>query len=160
MTIIVYRDGIMAADRNLTTGRVVTIGTIDKITVMRNGAVYAAAGSSGDCVAVANMLQPSGAFKEDVPFRLDMVGIVVQPDGAMWKLEPNKPMFRIDMPYIALGSCGDFALGCLAAGATAEQTVELCSQHCAGIGGGVQVVDTRTTTRRTGVVAWLKEWLP
>lgn len=159
MTIIVYRDGIMAADRNAQSNNT-SVGTLDKIHVMRNGAVYGGSGSAGDCFAVASLLNRKSDFNGEIPHVYSVTGILVKSDGAIWRVENGKPLFPSTSPYAAVGVCFEFALGCLAAGATAEQTVELCSQHCAGIGGGVQVVDTRTTPRRNGVVTWLKEWLP
>ncbi|HYE00929.1 MAG TPA: hypothetical protein VEH84_16215 [Alphaproteobacteria bacterium] len=139
MTTIAYRDGIMAADSQVTGGDVVR-GTAKKIFRI-NDLLVACCGGSDEAEEFRQWLR-AGAAQGDRPrFRDDsrFSAMTVDADGAVniW----NKfcvPQLA-DAPFHALGSGNELALGAMAFGASAEQAVNVACSLDIYSGGPIQV---------------------
>ena len=148
MTIIVYRDGVMASDSWITSGSMVT-GEAVKIARTDTGWLAGAAGAAENCVAFLRFMRDfclSGPFDESVRFTVvtddDFMGIAVQPDGTVWKFGSRGIPYQVTAPWHAIGAAAAecTAVGAMFAGASAEQAVQACMARCCWIGGKIQVV--------------------
>ncbi len=141
MTTVAYRDGVMAADRAISTNALV--GTARK--VWRRKQDGALLGMSGSWAVVQKWSEwflagergpapPLGPNEDSSAHAL-----LVRPEGAVeWHYSSGKATF--EAPYYAIGSGSDFAMGAMAVGASARQAVAAAARHDPHTGGGVQFV--------------------
>jgi ATP-dependent HslUV protease subunit HslV len=140
MTIIAYRDGVMAAD-SMATKAAYRYGTIQKIKHLYDGALFAAAGAAADCDSVFHWLFHSGAkpkISEEDGFR----AMLVRPGCPYpFEIDGNLIEHEIHMPFLVVGesTAEHVCLGAMEAGATAEEAVNIAIKLCVWIGGPVQV---------------------
>jgi len=128
MTVIVYRDGVMAADRSIWLGGGVVAGEMRKITRMANGALLACAGSQSTSTMFANWLQKSGdrpAVVNENGFR----ALQVHPDGAVTLWDELLQPTTYEAPFYVCGVQSAFTLGALYANASAEEAVRLTLRY-------------------------------
>jgi ATP-dependent HslUV protease subunit HslV len=135
MTIIAYRNGILATD----TASCVSSSVIDGIrkAVRRGDGVLAAA--TGDAGFMGEFLRWASGLRAERPNpQKDQDGcdrgILIYPDGRIEVYEPSG-MFELRPEYYAAGSGRDLALGAFYAGADAETAVRAAIHHdcyCAG----------------------------
>jgi hypothetical protein len=146
MTIIVYRDGTMAADTGIWTESVAA-GHTHKIRRMDDGGLVGCSGAPGFCEWFCRWLtshpsaDPMLCAKADHPTINDQgFGAVwVKPDGAVWKFNMDLLPFEVIGPWVMTGgSAIDVATGALAAGATAEEAVRIAIRYSDGAAGDVQ----------------------
>lgn len=127
----------MAADTATFSGDLIPYH-VKKIWRIR-GALVAAAGRSALIMAFRDWY----AAGVDVPFERDtddFNGLVVQPDGAVLRMDGQYGGFlRYDAPFHAIGSGMEILTGAMAAGATAPQAVEIAIKWSNYGAGGVQV---------------------
>lgn len=140
MTIIAYRDGVMAAD-SMTTKNSMRYGVQQKIRRLPDGGLYGAAGSGQDCDAVYEWLCGRGdrpKVADDDGFR----ALIARP-GIDLPIEMGCTLVerQMNVPYAVVGenSTEYMAFGAFAMGATAERAVEICIEHTVWVGGPVQV---------------------
>ena len=138
MTIICYRDGVMAADgATFTHDRIA--GMVRKIARAPDGSLGAAAGDAGECGRFRTWVE--NGMKE--PFKLtegaDFGGIVVSPSGIVTRLDNKARPVLLDADYAIEGAPEDIAAGAMEAGATAEQAVRICIKVHGFCAGPVQV---------------------
>jgi len=140
MTTIAYRDGVLAADTQITCGG--TIGGYAQKAFRKGAVLYATAGSSGPGEAFRNWLE--GGMKGDAPDMAedkDSDGhgyIFPGGDRVVWRY--NKVWASHSAPFFAYGSGADIALGAMAMGATAEEAVRVAAKFDTGTGGEVTVL--------------------
>lgn len=141
MTIIVYRDGIMAADTaSFANGIEQTY--VKKIIRTEDGGLFAACGTSVDCYRVGQWAQRG--FPEDKPSLVsaedgDFGALFVNKQGDIFKIQTNLIPFPVFGPFHADGAHLEMAVGAMAAGATAAEAAAICirlGQYC---GGEVQI---------------------
>ena len=142
MTVIAYRDGVLAADTLAVRGDS-KIGHMVKIAKAPDGRLGAAGGDAG--VGAAWLAWVAGGFDGDRPLGksddkyVDM-GIVVELDGAMTVYEGTMMPFTITGPYFAIGCGSPEAMGAMHAGASAVQAVEAAIAHDVHCGGCVMTL--------------------
>lgn len=142
MTVIAYRDGMMAADRQGFCGSTkantaTKIGRRDS-----DGALIGASGNASLCAALLRwFLDGEQGERPKIDFDKDnnAGALVVRPNGAVeihdvWGWHP------CEGPYHATGCGSDFALAAMEMGASAERAVEVTIKLEAYTGGGVDVV--------------------
>lgn len=139
MTIICYRDGVMAADSAVYLGNV-RVGSFQKIARCDDGALAAAIGTTSICARfnvwfLTGRQRPFDPKDDDKDFS----AIIVHPDGHVQRMDHQGDEFSIEAPFFAIGFSQDFALGAMAAGSSAEDAVRLCLKWHDGCGGDVQV---------------------
>lgn len=141
MTIIAYRDGVLAADRRIVTEKAVTIvGDMVKIGRAKGGR-WAIAGDHGCAQELLNWFSAGRVGPQ--PYHEDADGMLIWlPDSLS-----NPEMFTEgrwwrdpDAEFWAWGSGRDFALGAMGAGATAEEACKVAMMFDPCCGGTVDVL--------------------
>ena len=132
MTIVVFRDGVMAADSLATNHHNARVGKIRKLA--RRDSDGALAGNCTNFLAwfLCNKEGQSwkGADEEN-----GFSGLVAFPDGRVVGCDVSGRFYGIDAPFHARGSAQAMAIGALAIGASAEEAVKACIDfdiHCGG----------------------------
>jgi 20S proteasome alpha/beta subunit len=130
MTVIAYRDGLLAADTGASRGNTVA-GRVVKICHAANGALAAAAGGAGFNGRFLRWASQGEAWpcpEAKTSDECHDTGIIFRPDGAIELYEPGG-MFVLTAPYFAIGSGRDQALGAMFVGADAEAAVRAAIAH-------------------------------
>lgn len=141
MTVIVYRDGVMAADTQAEDS-LQRVAGLRKVMRGPDGTLYGAAGALALCSAFLRWVD--GGCSGERP--LMEVGdqrasvLVVAPDGgvSIWFQESSEDFGSIE--YMAIGSGSAVAFGAMFAGCNAEDAVRAAIEHGLGCGGSVMAV--------------------
>jgi hypothetical protein len=142
MTIIAFKDGVMAADtaRFSGNGRYI-VGHVQKLRRLKSGGVFGACGpapSIEKAYAALNEWAPGAVLNPlDKASDEDVSGIVALPDGSVWHFWWDMKPLKCPDHYAVDGYGDEIAIGALEAGATAEQAVSICIRRSAGCGGSV-----------------------
>jgi 20S proteasome alpha/beta subunit len=135
VTTIVYADGVMAADTQITVGATKYQGT--KIFRLKDGSLFGGAGDG----PVVNRARDYLEGKRSTRPKVDQcVMLRVMPDGeirfhaATWDYEVLTDRF------VAIGSGSEFALGALECGKGAVQAVEIACRRDANSGFPVESI--------------------
>lgn len=140
MSIVVYRDGVIASDSLITQGGYIT-GFAPKIARYRDGSL---AGAAGDLINTGTFLRffcRLGANFERVEIPsadASFEGIVAAPDGRVRLFGKSGHFCEIEAPYYTLGCGYEIATGALIRGATAIEAVEAAIAANVYCGGSVQ----------------------
>jgi len=129
MSVIVYRDGVMAADTRAWAGSHSPIGEKMKIRRLADGCLVGVTTSKpGQGEALMDWFA-AGCDQDarpDFAQELNFTMLAVRPDGqAMLFNDDYYPSGPLVAPYFAIGSGSDFAHGALACGASAIQAVQI-----------------------------------
>lgn len=140
MTVITYRDGVMACDSAWSLDDTV-VTRQNKITRFETGALYGAAGDSDDRTLVRLLAKvtraseiPSRAALAEIPN--DIGALFVLPSGAVFMIDTGKDdpgMCPVRHPFATVGSGKKLAFGAMAAGATAREAAAIAARydlHC------------------------------
>lgn len=138
MTIIAYRNGILAADTSTTVDGCVLPGRI-KIVRRDDGALIAACGACGYGDAFRAWAS-AGEVGEPPKVADASAGVIFMRGGLVRVFDCDEGAYTIAPPYFALGSGMAFALGALYAGATAEQAAKAAIEHDSKSNGSVMTV--------------------
>jgi hypothetical protein len=143
VTIIAYRDGVLAADSLATDvnydGR---CGMVMKIARSPDGEIGGASGGGGDSALFVRWLQDGMQEKDDI-WPLD------DKETEAFVVERNKRVVyfnrwgkrdTIKAPFHAIGSGAPYALGAMAVGATAEEAVAAAIKLSVWCGGRIQIL--------------------
>jgi hypothetical protein len=140
VTAIAYRDGVMAADTAIYAGETLQ-GQVSKIARSPSGALAAASGRATLCEGFLRLFR-EGKIDED--WRPVVIGdaqfgaVVVEPDGSIWQLDETG-RHPVRASFYTEGSAGPILSGAMAAGASAEEAVEIAIRYDAHCGGEIQV---------------------
>ena len=126
MTVIVYRDGVMAAD-TLVVDAANAMYHTQKIFRMDDGGLIATAGGGQETIAFRNYFL-YGIEADDLEYK-DFSGILVKPDGLVYYCETHKLIDPVDDDFIAIGSGRMIANGALEMGASAEEAVKIACKY-------------------------------
>lgn len=141
MTVICYRDGIMAAD-SLSSHNGRRVASVKKIVRSEDGNLAGSAGDASDCGAFRSWIAAGGP-KETIPKLSnedgDFDAIMVTPDRRMFMLDGSLLPIPFDAPFCAIGSGAPIAIGAMHMGATAEQAVEAAIAHNCYCHGPIQI---------------------
>jgi hypothetical protein len=136
----------MAADTAAWRGDYVS-GFVRKICRIPGGGLASASGSS--CITEWFLSRmESGAELVSPPTDPDGLGfafLVCRPDGVVYHGDLNMLMVRVDAEWHTLGRSSGFTAGALAAGASAEQAVNLTLQWTDAGKGPVQIEQLKPT---------------
>jgi ATP-dependent HslUV protease subunit HslV len=135
MTVIALRDGVMASDSLCTRGD----HRLAQVTKIAKGADGSLLGVSGDALRCAEFLRwfATGCIGEPEGDEWEIYAIVARPDGSVGIIEDCCSPFPVEGPFFAAGSGADYAIGAMAAGASAEEAVRIAISHCITCGGPV-----------------------
>lgn len=127
MTTIAYRDGVLAADSLVTLGETALPGATKKITRLPSGDLFGFCGALADGMMLLKALLDE---EEDLPtWRGGTTGVLIEKKtGRISVYEGHGPFIYEPARFGAWGSGMEFALGALAAGASAEQAVKIATK--------------------------------
>lgn len=140
MTTVAYDGKTLAADR-----RADEWMTVCKLFKLKDGRIVTGAGFYDQIVEVVAWLKRGGS-ETDRPALTEGDGeesdiLVIHPDGkAYWLTWPYLRPVLVREKYIAVGSGANFAMGAMAAGATARKAVEIACRFDKGSGKGIDTV--------------------
>lgn len=166
MTILVYRDGVLASDSQLINRQWTVIGTapkigrreiltkkLDGVTVVRCDVyLFGATGDSAYCSKFLKWCQSDDfeKFLKDQEYTSPAIaptgkeqsctGFVVKPDGKCIRFEHEDPPYETEAEWYAFGSGDTMAIGALANGAGAEEAVRIVCEWDPPSKGPVQVL--------------------
>jgi 20S proteasome alpha/beta subunit len=138
MTTVVYRDGVLAADRRSSFASTVATDSMKKVFRTPDKCLGGFAGSVKFFLPYKEWAR--GDRQEPAP-KGDYVGILVHPDGSIVEYERGNPIvIERRAPFVAWGSGSTAALGALHAGADARTAVLIAQKVDKGSGGGVDTI--------------------
>lgn len=137
MTVIAYRDGIMAAD-SAVWGDQIIVEHVRKIWRLADGSLFGCSGRLCDAQACADWLL-NGGDKPAPAEKGYFTALVAAPDGVVRRIEWDMRPFEITGPYHTCGAHMEFLHGAMAAGASAEEAVRLAIRYGDSAAGEVQV---------------------
>ena len=142
MTVIAYKDGVMAADSALFSVGLCTPAPFPKIARAPDGSAWGASGTKHDCWLLREWVL-AGCDMDARPFFTaggeDEISILVaRPDGSLWGAS-SRINLAPEIGPIAYGAAGVFCEGAMRAGLSAEAAVNLAIEFCVHAGGLVQV---------------------
>lgn len=140
MTTIVYRDGVLVADRRAYSGDKKPIGAKTKIHRLEDGTLF---GISSNNVGADSLLRrwieggcETAASDQLKPDSFEM--ILIRPNGEVFFANGNLDLTGpLEAEYFAIGSGDHFALGALAMGASAVEAVKVASDLDIWSGDGI-----------------------
>lgn len=136
MTVIAYRDGLIACDSMCISGGMKS--NVNKFARPANAILF----GSGEQSAFLQLVSwyVGGANPADWPTsinRNDFTSMIVAQGGRIFEYEHLPYPIEIIDPYSAWGSGRDIAMGAMYMGATAEQACMAAAQHNNGCGGKI-----------------------
>lgn len=154
MTTIVYRDGILATDRQMVATYHV-LPAIDKLVLVktRDGKQEYAVALSGILsmgLAFIEWLKvglPEGGYRHKIVDKMTFQAIYIRRNShggkptVMYQDELMWPLDETAQPYSAEGAGNEIAIGALYQGATAVEAVRAANHHHAHSGFGIMWVD-------------------
>lgn len=125
MTTIAYRDGVLAADSQVTLGSMRLPGSALKIGKTKAGVLYGGAGSVAACGEFFDWVNSpdDGELPEG-----EYSGIIVLPKGEVMEIENGSFLPKMKQKFIAVGSGAPYALAAMMAGATAQEAVKIATK--------------------------------
>jgi hypothetical protein len=136
MTVIVCRDGVMAADSAVWAGDIFS-GHDRKITRLADGRLVGSAGWRPEIERFLRWLGGSEAKPPPVG-DCDFAALILARCG-IWRVNHKFDLYRHIGGWAVEGAHDEFLLGALAAGASAAEAVRLAIIYCRRAGGEVQV---------------------
>jgi len=139
LSTVVYRNGVLAADRQVTSDTVI-LGQVRKI-FAAPGCLVGITGAYGDAMAFVAWAKDGFDPKKRPDTTRDVEAVIVKPDGAfVVRGSPNWTEETIGSDFYASGSGSHIAMGALAMGADSVQAVEIACQFDIFSGGGIDVL--------------------
>jgi hypothetical protein len=126
--------------------------TLHKIFPLGNGGFIAGAGYYDQIVEIADWMS-NGCNPETRPSLPESDGstlLVVDENGKVyWLTWPYLRPIPIEEPFIAIGSGSAYAMGAMAAGASAERAIAIAVEFDPNTGKGIQVVRCGPKAKKT-----------
>lgn len=141
MTVVIYSDGVVAADGRLCVDQMIITDSWVKIRELKNNLGYVAfAGSIGYLEPMKEWIE-AGAIGPR-PKHDESYSIVFGTDGVIREYEFDHGFIINDPQYPrAWGSGTGYALAALHAGATPYEAIKIAAKCCNSVGGLIQNVD-------------------
>ena len=135
MTVVAYRDGVLAADSGVWQGGIIVANT-QKVFRLSDGSLFAASGPRSVIERVFDCFEgKSPLLPPPLPDRRDFVSIRIEASGVIWRMDGDMIQYSCpDAPWYVLGAHDELLFGALAAGASAIEAVEIAIKYgdCAG----------------------------
>jgi 20S proteasome alpha/beta subunit len=123
MTTIAYRDGVLAADTQMTAGGWIRPGRAKKLMRLEDGTLLGICGT----YATALKAMSQAAAGEDVKTVEDDTVVRIAPDGSIDIFQAGASYALEGAEFYAWGSGHSVALGAMHAGASAEEAVRIAT---------------------------------
>jgi hypothetical protein len=158
LTVIAFKDGVMAADTLASDGQ--SRLRVQKIVRLPDGGVAGMCGNAADGYAGLSWLASGGSQegtegKQLVPDISDATILIARPDGSLWLLEGRFPAFPL-LDKIAAEGCGAAAARvAMGLGLSAVEAVMQVAQHDIFCGDPVQSLAVEPTHEYGGVKTYV-----
>ena len=139
MTVAVYRDGVLASDRAVSTDNDLIACYRTKIR-KTNGKLIATAGQAQNGVAFQEWFHAGEPPDKKPDLDNDFIGLVIDANGTINIYNNKLYSYVAESSCFAIGNGHHVAMGAMEMGATAEQAVSVACQYVLGCGGGVDVL--------------------
>lgn len=152
MTTIAYKDGILAADSQLTVGKNIKMDSDPKIYTLPNGVILAPAGDSDKITAASKFFsQPDWEDKiDEAPnFKKGFEALVVS-KGRIYYCFNNCIVTPMCHRFFALGSGWQIANAAMHSGLSAEEAVKFASELDIYTNNKVQLVNVQDVLEKEG----------
>jgi len=148
VTVIVFRDGVMAADTRLSDFN--SASKASKLVRLQDGGVAGGCGHWSAAYAALKWLAEGGSAEgsEDRKILPDIDGssvLIARPDGSLWLLENRFPAFPLLDRCTAIGCGSDAAKMAMALGKTAPEAVSWVTRQDLLCGDPVQSMEVEPT---------------
>lgn len=135
MTTLAYRDGVLAADSGAWIWNVAHRSAV-KLAKDNLGRLHGVVGNAGEATNYLGWVRGGMEGEPPKPEATDpkdslssFLAMIVETDGTIYLHTAYGQEEHLNVPYFALGSGAEFAMGAMFAGATAEQAVEAAAEH-------------------------------
>jgi ATP-dependent protease HslVU (ClpYQ) peptidase subunit len=143
LTIVAYKDGVMASDGRISAGQSIESDTARKVHKLADGSLFGSAGNWASCVSMLKLLKKSLKDKKELPAvvmrKLD--ALFVTPEKVLWYYDRGTWVKWDVVPYAAIGSGADTANGAMDAGASAREAVAITCKRNVFCGGTIRTVE-------------------
>lgn len=139
MTTIAYRDGALAADTLINSGSGGRAGFTCKIARGPKGTLGGSAGRLEDAALFRTWVERD-CTGDQPSFSDGFDAILVRPDGWLCYVGEKGRIVPFKAEFAAVGSGEQYAMGAMAAGASAEEAVRAAIQFDTGSGGEIVVL--------------------
>lgn len=109
-----------------------------KLHRMKDGSICGQSGDKETGLEMIAFLDERG--KEPARGTEELTILRVHPDGSAEMCHNKGQFFPVNFPFFAIGSGSDYAMGAMAAGATAAEAVEIAARFDKDTGGGVDSI--------------------
>ena len=134
MTTIAWDGTMLAADRRISSGTITYSTT--KIRRTADGRLIGATGDFGVCGQMLDWLENGGSRPACQESDRWATALEVMPDGTCW-MHNRDSRWRVEDPFVAVGSGRDYAMAVMALGHDANRAVEIAARFDPGTGNGV-----------------------
>jgi ATP-dependent HslUV protease subunit HslV len=130
MTTIAYRDGVMAAD-SACFNEGLYEGEVDKIWPLSDVGLLGCCGEYGAILKVVEWLKAGGEpkLKPRLSRESEFAGLLVKREGEVMHYQIGLRPLCIMAEFHAIGSGRQIAIGAMAAGASAEEAVQIACRY-------------------------------
>ena len=143
MTVIAFKDGVMAADSITVVGGLYRATAHPKISRAPDGSVAGACGVTSECYAFHTWFSSGSPAPEPAWIGTGddrLITLIAKPDGTLWRRDENSTRFPVLGPYTTgENDAAMICLGAMLAGMGAEEAVRMAIKWSAFIDGEVQV---------------------
>lgn len=136
MTVIAYKDGVMAADGQVTSDGTIMLSNEVKC-FYKDGHVFGVAGLFGEALILQKWF--TNGMKGDPPtITSETEGMLVSPDGIVYGLWEHQMMVPLEnRDFYVIGSGFHIATGAMEMGASAIKAVEIAIKYSIYCGGEI-----------------------
>lgn len=143
MTVIVYRDGVLAADTGAFMGNII-VGNVHKLHRTPRGVLVACAGNVPDVYRFRKWADRGFLDSERPEKTQDFGALTVAPDGEITKYTAEFHPYPVASPYAVEGCAEEFLWALLLVGKTAAQCVRMAIEHNCYAAGRVETMELNT----------------
>jgi hypothetical protein len=158
MTVIAYKDGVMAADTMVSSHN--SQNRAQKIVRLPDGGVAGGCGLWTHTYATLKYLadggDPSGEKVADLPSVKDSAVLIAKPDGSLWVLEEEFPAYPLLDKVASIGCGSDAALMAMTLGLSAVEAVAKVTRQDVLCGDPVQSMEVEQPVEFSAVVTHRK----
>jgi hypothetical protein len=146
MTVIAYRDGLLAADSRVCNNEGVITGSVVKLARREDGAIAGLCGHAGDVAMfrawfLAGNPRPwSHPTWEAKDKGQGFAALVIELDGTVQIVDEHGVAYPLEAEFYARGAGAELALGAMEMGARADQAVEVACRRSVWCGGEIRTL--------------------
>lgn len=145
MTTVAFKDGILAADRQVSQGNRV-FAEIDKVFQVSDTLFVGVCGTVSSIHQFLRWMEKHENFKQHMLDKPDTASdanfdalIVDSSDKSIWCIDQTYEPYPIYGDIFAIGSGADIAIGAMAAGASAKKAIQIASKYDITTGIAIQM---------------------